>query len=141
MFGIKRSKWDLKIQTAFIPSDPELGSEGEADWINCQTVLADEPTKLRRFYTRSKASVMCFVQCYACECTHLTKAIGITICGQLVRNCITTVCELSNILIKGSSEKSLKRAINHFSGYGLMIVNGLCGIFQRGRSTPNPGAR
>ncbi|MDF1594278.1 MAG: IS21 family transposase [Desulfobacterales bacterium] len=51
----------------FIPSDPELGSEAEADWGNCQAILADEPTKLKMFCVRSKASGMHLVQCYPCE--------------------------------------------------------------------------
>jgi len=57
----------LKTDTVFIPSDPELGREAEADWGNCQAILADEPTKLKMFCMRSKASGMHFVQCYPCE--------------------------------------------------------------------------
>lgn len=57
----------LKADTVFIPSDPELGREAEADWGNCQAILADEPTKLKMFCMRSKASGMHFVQCYPCE--------------------------------------------------------------------------
>ena len=57
----------LKIDTVFIPSDPELGREAEADWGNCQAILADEPSKLKMFCMRSKASGMHFVQCYPCE--------------------------------------------------------------------------
>lgn len=57
----------LKTDTVFIPSDPELGREAEADWGNCQAILADEPTKLKMFCMRSKASGKHFVQCYPCE--------------------------------------------------------------------------
>ena len=57
----------LKTDTVFIPSDPELGSEAEADWGNCQAILADEPKKLKMFCVRSKASGMHLVQCYPCE--------------------------------------------------------------------------
>jgi len=57
----------LKTDAVFIPSDPELGREAEADWGNCQAILADEPTKLKMFCMRSKASGMHLVQCYPCE--------------------------------------------------------------------------
>ncbi|MCJ7806958.1 MAG: IS21 family transposase [Clostridia bacterium] len=57
----------LKTDTVFIPSDPELGREAEADWGTCQVILADEPTKLKMFCMRSKASGMHLVQCYPCE--------------------------------------------------------------------------
>jgi transposase len=62
-----RIRLGLKTDTVFIPSDPELGREAEADWGNCQAILADEPTKLKMFCMRSKASGMHLVQCYPCE--------------------------------------------------------------------------
>ena len=57
----------LKTDNVFIPSDPELGREAEADWGNCQAILSDEPTKLKMFCMRSKGSGIHFVQCYPCE--------------------------------------------------------------------------
>jgi transposase len=57
----------LKSDNVFIPSDPELAREAEADWGNCQAILAEEPTKLKMFCMRSKASGMHLVQCYPCE--------------------------------------------------------------------------
>jgi len=57
----------LKTDDVFIPSDPELGREAEADWGNCQAILADELIKLKMFCMRSKASGMHLVQCYPCE--------------------------------------------------------------------------
>ena len=57
----------LKTDHVFIPSDPELGCEAEADWGNCQAILAGELVKLKMFCVRSKGSGMHFVQCYPCE--------------------------------------------------------------------------
>jgi len=57
----------LKTDNVFIPSDPELGREAEADWGNCQAILADELVKLKMFCVRSKGSGMHLVQCYPCE--------------------------------------------------------------------------
>jgi transposase len=57
----------LKTDNVFIPLDPELGIEAEADWGNCQAVIADERERLKMFCMRSKASGKHFVQCYPCE--------------------------------------------------------------------------
>ncbi|MBW2539065.1 MAG: IS21 family transposase [Deltaproteobacteria bacterium] len=66
---VREAKIRLGLQTdnVFIPSDPELGREAEADWGNCQAILSDEPTKLKMFCMRSKGSGIHFVQCYPCE--------------------------------------------------------------------------
>jgi DNA replication protein DnaC len=57
--------------------------------------------------------------------THLATAIGMAACGQGVRTRFTTGCELANELIEARNERSLKRTINRFFGYGLLIVDEL----------------
>ena len=57
--------------------------------------------------------------------THLATAIGMAACGQGVRTRFTTGCELANELIEARSERSLKRTINRFFGYGLLIIDEL----------------
>jgi len=57
--------------------------------------------------------------------THLATALGMAACGQGIRTRFTTGCELANELIEARSERSLKRTINRFFGYGLLIVDEL----------------
>jgi len=57
--------------------------------------------------------------------THLATAIGMAACGQGVRTRFNTGCELANELIEARNERSLKRTINRFFGYGLLIIDEL----------------
>jgi len=57
--------------------------------------------------------------------THLATALGMAACGQGIRTRFTTGCELANELIEARSERSLKRTINRFFAYGLLIVDEL----------------
>jgi len=57
--------------------------------------------------------------------THLATAIGMAACSQGVRTRFTTGCELANELIEARNERSLKRTINRFFGYGLLIIDEL----------------
>ena len=57
----------LKGQSAFIPSDPEAGIEGEVDWGRCLAIIGGQETQLKFFCMRSKFSGKHFVRCYPCE--------------------------------------------------------------------------
>jgi transposase len=57
----------LTGQTAFIPSDPEAGVEGEVDWGRCLVSIGGQLTPVKLFCMRSKFSGKHFVRCYLCE--------------------------------------------------------------------------
>jgi len=57
--------------------------------------------------------------------THLATALGMAACGQGIRTRFTTGCALANELIEARDERGLKRTINRFFGYGLLIVDEL----------------
>jgi DNA replication protein DnaC len=57
--------------------------------------------------------------------THLATALGMAACAQGIRTRFTTGCALANELIEARDERGLKRTINRFFGYGLLIVDEL----------------
>ena len=57
--------------------------------------------------------------------THLATALGMAACAQGIRTRFTSGCELANELIEARDERSLKRTINRFFGYGLLIIDEL----------------
>ena len=57
--------------------------------------------------------------------SHLATALGMAACGHGVRTRFTTGCALANELIEARDERGLKRTINRFFGYGLLIVDEL----------------
>ncbi len=57
--------------------------------------------------------------------THLATALGVAACGQGIRTRFTTGCALANELIEARDERGLKRTINRYFGYGLLIVDEL----------------
>ena len=57
--------------------------------------------------------------------THLATALGMAACTQGVRTRFTTGCALANELIEARDERGLKRTINRFFSYGLLIVDEL----------------
>ena len=71
--NVRRYVRDAKIRIGvnapkvFIPSDPELAREAEADWGTVTAIIAGEPMTLKFFCMRSKYSGKHFVRCYPCE--------------------------------------------------------------------------
>ena len=57
--------------------------------------------------------------------THLATALGMAACAQGIRTRFTTGCALANELIEARDERGLKRTINRFFSYGLLIVDEL----------------
>jgi DNA replication protein DnaC len=57
--------------------------------------------------------------------THLAIALGMAACAQGIRTRFTTGCTLANELIEARDERSLKRTINRYFSYGLLIVDEL----------------
>lgn len=57
--------------------------------------------------------------------THLATALGMAACSQGIRTRFTTACSLANELIEARDERGLKRTINRYFGYGLLIVDEL----------------
>ena len=62
-----KKRLGLDARGVFIPLDPELGLEAEADWGTCHAVLGTTHTKLKMFCMRSKGSGKPFTQCFPCE--------------------------------------------------------------------------
>lgn len=57
----------INVHQAFIPLQPEAGSEAEVDWGTCTAILGNKVTRLKLFCIRSKYSGKHFVRCYPCE--------------------------------------------------------------------------
>lgn len=57
--------------------------------------------------------------------THLATALGVEACRQGIRTRFVTGCSLSNELIEARQEGVLKRVMNRFARYGLLILDEL----------------
>jgi len=57
--------------------------------------------------------------------THLATALGVEACRQGIRTRFVTGCSLSNELIEARQEGVLRRVMNRFARYGLLILDEL----------------
>jgi DNA replication protein DnaC len=57
--------------------------------------------------------------------THLSTGLGMEACRQGIRTRFTTGSSLVNELIEARDEKTLSKAIQRYSGYGVLIIDEL----------------
>ncbi len=62
-----KGDYGMKKNKAYIPGDPDVGREAEADWGTFTAVIAGQSRQLKFFCMRSKYSGKCFVRAYPVE--------------------------------------------------------------------------